>query len=269
MNQKEKDKLYSLINLAKKGLPGYRANFNLIVECLLEAELHFDILDCYPFHKNRQVINYTFSVENEDIYDTLCGERKVLVALCNELIENDYELPRNEDGEDHINIRKVHQVSKLPVVPKTTFERCEKILMSNLEKANYSIFASVAWFTNQQIMDILKRKASEGVIIAIIVDAGDETDTKNKDFIKKQNGLTFPVWFALNMNQHYKNTVHHKFCIIDNAIVLHGTFNWTVKAMYNDEDITEDKNLETIDSFFERFKRLRRKYNCFCNYVIQ
>lgn len=266
MNQKEKEKLCALINLANKGLPGYRTNYEFIVECLQEAELHFDYPNCYSFNQNRQVVVYTFSVENQDFYDTLCGERKALVALCKELIEDDYELSRNEDGEEDVVIKKVCQISKLPIAPKVTFEHCERVLIDNLEKAEHSIIASVAWFTNQQIMDVLKRKALEGVIVGIIVDAGDANDTKNKDFIRKQNGLPFPVWFALNMCQYYKNIVHHKFCIIDNKIVLHGTFNWTIKATYNDEDITEDKNPTTIDSFLKQFKSLRKKYNCFHNY---
>ncbi|MDD7350980.1 MAG: hypothetical protein PUG90_02185 [Clostridia bacterium] len=56
MNQKEKDKLCALINLANKGLPGYRTNSEFIAECLQEAELHFDYPNCYSFNQNRQVI---------------------------------------------------------------------------------------------------------------------------------------------------------------------------------------------------------------------
>lgn len=138
--------------------------------------------------------------------------------------------------------------------------------LSNIENAEHSILAAVAWFTNPDIMDALIKKSEEGLTIAVIVDAGDENDTRNKKFIAKYPNLQFPIFYALNIKWNFKNYMHHKFCIIDNKIVLHGTFNWTIKAQYNDEDITEDKNESTVASFVEQFKDLRKKYKCFYSY---
>ena len=57
--------------------------------------------------------------------------------------------------------------------------------------------------------------------------------------------------------------MHHKFCIIDFKEVLHGTYNWTNNAQYNDEDIEIDKNESTVVKFMNRFNELLAKYKCY------
>lgn len=270
MSNKESQKLCELIELAIEKNAGNDDNarpYGQLANLLRESELHFDILNCFPrVHSNRTVIAYTFNVSNDDVFQWLNDYRRRLAQLCDECIENEYELPLDEDGEPTVEIKKTREVSKLPTPPKITFEKCKDVIISNIESAEHSIFAAVAWFTNPEIMDALIRKADEGLVIAVIVDRGNESDTRNKDFIAQYPNMKFPVYYALNINWKFQNYMHHKFCIIDNKIVLHGTFNWTKKAEYNDEDVTEDSNESTVDVFVERFKFLRKKYNCFYCY---
>ncbi len=49
------------------------------------------------------------------------------------------------------------------------------------------------------------------------------------------------VNYRINIQSYYKNIMHDKFCIIDLATVVHGTFNWTNAANYNRETISIDK----------------------------
>lgn len=40
-----------------------------------------------------------------------------------------------------------------------------------------------------------------------------------------------------------KGIMHHKFCVIDNNITIHGSYNWTTAAeTKNNEEISVDKN---------------------------
>lgn len=273
MSNKETEKLYTLIDLATEKNEGNGDNatpYGLLANLLRESELHFDFPRCWPsVYGNRTVIAYTFNVESDYVLQGLKDYYHYLIQLCEECIEDIYELPRDEDGEPTVDIKKTRAISKLPTPPKITFEKCKDVIIRNIECAEHSILAVVAWFTNPEIMDALIRKANEGVIIAVIVDCGSEQDKTNKQFISKYPNLTFPIFYAHNINwayQKYPNFMHHKFCIIDNKIVLHGTFNWTRKAEYNDEDVTEDSNETTVETFLERFKDLRRKYKCFCCY---
>lgn len=270
MSNKESEKLNCLINLAiekNDGEDNYNTPYGSLANDLKECELHFDyLMECPRKSQYNRIINYTFKVTNKEIQESLLMRKKYLIEMCEEILEDDYELPSDEDGYPSIDIKFVRAISKLATPPKTTFEKCADVIIRNIANAEHSILVAVAWFTNPNIMQALIKKSEEGLAIAIIVDAGGVNDTKNRDFIAKYPDLKFPIYFATNINWEYKNFMHHKFCIIDNQIVLHGTFNWTVKAQYNDEDVTEDKNETTVTTFVERFKELRKKYNCFCTY---
>ena len=52
--------------------------------------------------------------------------------------------------------------------------------------------------------------------------------------------------------------MHHKFCVIDNQVVLHGSYNWSTNAeMKNDEDITVTLgDLELATKYSLRFREL-------------
>ena len=59
----------------------------------------------------------------------------------------------------------------------------------------------------------------------------------------------------------YAPLMHNKFCIIDNSILIFGSYNWTQKAKSNHESITvieEDYNL--ILDFNQEFDKIKDKY---------
>ena len=53
--------------------------------------------------------------------------------------------------------------------------------------------------------------------------------------------------------------VHHKFCIIDIKLVIHGSYNWTGSATYNNEAITIAENRELAEKFSSEFIKLKTK----------
>jgi phosphatidylserine/phosphatidylglycerophosphate/cardiolipin synthase-like enzyme len=157
-------------------------------------------------------------------------------------------------------------IDYLEFAPKHTFEELEKHLIIEIQKAKHSIFAAVAWFTNSNIMNALKERANEGIDVILLVDKGQPPgNTRTYEFIKKCGVLPFYVYPCLSLGTYmgstYQNTMHHKFCIIDNKVVVYGTYNWTTKAEYNDEDLTIDDNKKSVDDFTNRFCELRKKYS--------
>lgn len=275
MRNFEKKKLYALINLAtEKNTTSFgRANhYENIVKLLRQCELRIDEYGEGRLCRDKTLVQYTFKSDSEDVLDELCGtyNKSRVVSLISDLLEDDYELTSDEDGEFTFETKKVYTIEKLEFAPKHTFEHCETELLKELEKAEHSIFAAVAWFTNPHVMDVLIRKANEGVDIVLLLDQGrqqnenDNGDMKNYNFISKYGVLPFFVYPCLNLNEsfgkEYQNTMHHKYCIIDNKTVVHGTYNWTVKAEYNDEDLTIDTNEKSVSDFYSRFKELRVKY---------
>lgn len=265
MNEKEKKKLYGLIYLAEEKNASARAtdHFDEISSSLRECELRIDKYDTGARCQDKTLVLYTFKSDNDAILSYLSGfyVKPQIIGLISELLEDDYELASDEEGEYYFETKKVYDIEKLEFAPKHTFEHCEKEVISQLEKAEHSIFTAVAWLTNKNIMNVLIRKAREGVDVIVLVDQGRVPgDTKNYDFVRSYGRLPFLVFPCLNLNDTFQNTMHHKFCIIDNKIVVHGTFNWTIKGEYNDEDLTVDVNESSVNDFTERFKTLRVKY---------
>ena len=63
---------------------------------------------------------------------------------------------------------------------------------------------------------------------------------------------------------HWNNTntlMHDKFCIIDENIVITGSYNWTNKAEYNDESVMIIRNeVSVTSSYLNLFEKLINKY---------
>ncbi len=271
MREFEKKKLYGLINLAEQEANkgnAFSHKYENIAELLRQCELRIDEFEGARCCRDKNTVRYTFKATDQEVLNQLTGLFKSdIVGLIEELLEDDFELSMDEYGEVIFETKLVQDIEKLEVAPKHTFENCQKVLIGELEKAEHSIFAAVAWFTNENVLDVLIKKAKEGVDVVLLLDQGrkpnppvDKGDTKNYCFISSKGYLPFHVYPCLNLNQSFQNIMHHKFCIIDNKVVVHGTYNWTKKAEYNDEDITIDGNDKSVADFNERFKSLRVKY---------
>lgn len=132
----------------------------------------------------------------------------------------------------------------------TYFEDIDLYLTSELMKANVCIKAAVAWCTDKKIIRVLSVALDRGVEIILIVN--DDKINRNVDYspITSKGGK---VLFSSGAS----DIMHQKFCIIDDRVVVHGTYNWTNNAKQNDESITivSDDGAET-EKFTAEFDRL-------------
>ncbi len=112
----------------------------------------------------------------------------------------------------------------------------------------------MAWFTDADLFQILIQKALKGVKIELII---------NNDDINNEGKNKFETLYQYGGRVFYPNEddilMHNKFCIIDNKIVLSGSYNWTNKANYNDENliVIDDQNM--VCDFDTEFIKLREK----------
>lgn len=135
------------------------------------------------------------------------------------------------------------------------FENIRINILSELLNAEKSIVVAVYWFTNEELFDALYKKLQDGIIVDLII---------HNDFINNRiNGLPFQKLIDLGCNFYFSdsnNPMHNKFCVIDEKILINGSYNWTYYA--------EDKNRENIliieneddviKSFVDEFNRLKR-----------
>lgn len=142
---------------------------------------------------------------------------------------------------------------------KAHFFNIHKVIIGHLDQPQSEIVAAIAWFTDRDIFEVLCKKSRAGVKVSVAL-IGDEIN-------QGPGGLNFhrlsnfggQVIF-LPPGSRNERTMHHKFCVIDRATVITGSYNWSHKARSNDENITvvtdstdfASKYLDTFDSLLER-----------------
>ena len=120
------------------------------------------------------------------------------------------------------------------------FQKIKEEIISNIRKATIDIKVAVAWLTDEDIIRALGQKSLAGVSVKIIISDSKENfknSNKLKDLIRNKSEL-----FIVS-----PKFLHHKFCIIDDIIIINGSYNWTYYAQKNEENImvlTLDKKMQ-------------------------
>ena len=138
------------------------------------------------------------------------------------------------------------------------FEKIHKQIEIRLQESQTSIRLAVAWLTDQKLFDIICEKAKNGIKVELIIANHEINQDSSIDFSKlKQNGGSL---YWIGKGYKYEALMHNKFCIIDNRVLITGSYNWTQKAKSNHESITvieEDDNL--ILDFNQEFDKIINK----------
>ena len=131
------------------------------------------------------------------------------------------------------------------------FEEIQTQIKDELVKAKYLIWIAVAWFTDKSLYNTLVQKAKEGVNVQLII---------IDDEINRNSVIEFGQDFFVRKvpkRGKFENLMHHKFCIIDLMTVMHGTYNWTNKAKYNNETIDIENGRANAEKFADEFIKLK------------
>lgn len=131
-------------------------------------------------------------------------------------------------------------------------EDIQKQLQNVLTLAKKSLKIAVSWFTNYTLFKQVKEIASTGIKVQLITN----------------NDLTNNGGYCLNLNElidegveisliEYPHLLHHKFCIVDDDIVVNGSYNWTRFSSKNYENITVIRNdADATKAFTKEFESL-------------
>ena len=135
--------------------------------------------------------------------------------------------------------------------PKVYFKGIEKKLIEFISSAESSVRIAMAWFTNRDIKESLieLKKSNPKIIIEIVVDKNYVND---KYFSNTQADFEeIGIIIKQNLTRKF---LHHKFLIIDERIVITGSFNFSKKANSNLENIIVTKSKDLSDYFYRLFK---------------
>ena len=143
--------------------------------------------------------------------------------------------------------------------------KIQNVIQKELFNAKSSIKIVVAWFTNDLLFQplVLKQKAGVNVEIILNKDEINCSEDNSIDFNELVNAGGIVRW------NESKQLMHDKFCIIDGRIVISGSYNWTNKAEYNEENVSVFKDESDTIAFFEKkYTDLAKKIGI-CSKTIQ
>jgi hypothetical protein len=117
------------------------------------------------------------------------------------------------------------------------FQNIQPAIIRHLQQAQQEILVAVAWFTDRELFEVLCKKAQAGVKVAVaLLDDKINRGQGSLNFHRLVN-LRGKVVF-LPSGSDGEAMMHHKFCVLDGATVITGSYNWSNKARRNDENIT-------------------------------
>jgi phosphatidylserine/phosphatidylglycerophosphate/cardiolipin synthase-like enzyme len=132
------------------------------------------------------------------------------------------------------------------------FEDIQGQILEQVKAAKYTIWIAVAWFTDKVLMRALHDKQNKGINVQIIT---FDDDINQRYGILQPSTVKYFDVFKIKYEDSSK--MHNKFCVIDLRTVIHGSYNWTDKARYNNETMQISESRDLASAFSDEFIRLK------------
>ena len=137
---------------------------------------------------------------------------------------------------------------KKPVRNDAYFNGIADKIIKELDKARVSIHVCIAWFTNQSIADKLVEKYKQGIDVKVIF----YDDHTNSKFGVNIDGIPFKA-----VRGSRGGLMHNKYCVIDNQIVITGSYNWSENAENkNDENAAVMYDYDRASDYSVEFRKM-------------
>jgi len=147
----------------------------------------------------------------------------------------------------HLNIITI-AILLLAILPLNTIAKTEvyfsllddpqSVIINNINKAGESINIAMYSFTEGEIAKAVVKAHNRGVAVKVYLDSRDISNEHSKSRFLINEGIE-----DIRISSGYSN--HNKFAIIDNSIVITGSYNWTASA-----GSRNDENLLVIDDTY-------------------
>lgn len=136
-----------------------------------------------------------------------------------------------------------------PIATEAYFRDIEQKVLSAIDTAKVSLRIAMAWFTNEKIKDKLIEKKHQGVDIDILI---------YKDGVNDKHGVDLSEFSHTFVKGSGGGIMHNKYCVIDNQMVLAGSYNWTTNAeTRNDENVMLLKDPQSATDYSVEFMKLK------------
>lgn len=135
------------------------------------------------------------------------------------------------------------------------FDDIQLQILHEIGKARTSVHIAVAWFTDTEIFGLLCEKAAAGVRVELLI---------TKDSINRNSPLDYQqlvdaggMFLMVGDKKRRSTIMHNKFCVIDAATVINGSYNWSKSARENWENIVVIRNAPQVAAqYIEEFENI-------------
>lgn len=146
-----------------------------------------------------------------------------------------FKLEENNGG--WILIGDVTDEPKQNIETEAHFQDIQNNILKELDAARVSITVVMAWFTNNILRDKLVEKYKEGLEVKVAI---------YDDGVNRIHGVDLSEVPTVKIKAPKGGIMHNKFCVIDNQVVITGSYNWTSNAEFRNEEnisiIKDNKN---------------------------
>jgi len=135
-------------------------------------------------------------------------------------------------------------------MPEVYFQNLSAALCRHLADACSRIQIAVCWFSHRDIFEVLLKKLRADIPVELLL----EYDSQNVH----ANGLDFKKFIQLGgVLYAYRDAalMHHKFAVLDERLLLTGSFNWTYNS--NAENLIASDDPVLVAAFQHEFSRLK------------
>lgn len=132
----------------------------------------------------------------------------------------------------------------------TYFENIREEIIKRIEAANDSVKVAVCWFTKEEIADALLKKANTCSIEIIVSNNFINwcfSEFKYQDL--QQAGIKIYL-------SDEKQLMHNKYCIVDDRLLITGSYNWTKRAEENNENVIVTNDAVLVKAYADNFNEL-------------
>lgn len=138
----------------------------------------------------------------------------------------------------------------IPFVCFSRPERCDTIIIEILDEAKGYVYVAVYSFTSDPLADILIKLKNRGVDVKVILEE-QQANVRGSEYRRLKNA---GVDIRIDGNP---DLMHHKFAVIDDEIVITGSYNWSAAAEdRNDENLVVIKDEEIAKLYRKEFERV-------------
>ena len=129
-------------------------------------------------------------------------------------------------------------------------DNCAREIISEIDNAKSRVWTAMYFFTSRPLAQALVRAKERGLDVRVCTDVEQPAYEYSKIKFLENKGISIRLVGAAGI-------MHNKFCLIDNHIIITGSYNWTISAdLKNDENLLIIRSEDIARIFSEEFENL-------------